>query len=149
MKKTVIALATAGLLAAGAAIADSPEWVSGWGMGVTEYSVNDGRGNDLYIACSDGEYEHVKAYATVNGNTKNSEEQPGFTVIVDGEAYDNPFFTDCRVCAAIFEDFWEALTKAEHLQIKVDGHTATLPTKNINQVVLPLNHPENSCTSAW
>lgn len=149
MKKTVIALATAGLLAAGAATADSPEWVSGWGMGVTEYSVNDGRGNDLYIACPDGEYEHVTAYATVNGNTKSSEEQPGFTVIVDGETYDNPFFTDCRVCAAIFEDFWGALTKAEHLQIKVDGHIATLPTKKINQVVLPLNHPENSCTSAW
>jgi len=149
MKKTAIALTVAGLLSAGSVLASSPEWVSGWGMGITEYSVNDGRGNELYISCPDDEYEHVKAYATVNGNTKNSEDQPGFTVIVDGEVYDNPFFTDCRVCAANFEHFWGAFIKARELQIKVDGKTADLPTKNISKVVLPLNHPENSCTSAW
>lgn len=72
MKKTAIALTVAGLLSAGSVLASSPEWVSGWGMGITEYSVNDGRGNELYISCPDDEYEHVKAYATVNGNTKES-----------------------------------------------------------------------------
>ncbi|MEZ3136603.1 hypothetical protein ACBG90_18025 [Stutzerimonas kunmingensis] len=36
-------------------------------------------------------------------------------MIVDGEIYNNPFFTDCRVCGANFPAFWETLRQTNHL----------------------------------
>lgn len=150
MKKTLICAALATMMS-GAALAGTYEWTSGWGMGVSEHLVDDGNGNELNISCPDYEEQgYVSAYATINGKQYSSNDEPGFDVIVDGVTYSNPFYTSCRVCSEIFRgEFWEALRKANRLQLSAGGSTINLPTKNIGQVLKPLDSPENSCRSEW
>ncbi|OHZ01904.1 hypothetical protein R5R73_15515 [Salinicola sp. LHM] len=138
------------MIAAGrSATAGTYEWTSGWGMGVSEHLVDDGNGNELNVSCPDyAEDGYVSAYATIHGKSYSSEDE-GFDVIVDGETYTNPFYTDCHVCGANFPAFWEVLRKANRLQISAEGSKVTLPTKNIAAVLKPLDSPENSCRSAW
>jgi len=138
------------LLVAGSAMAGTYEWTSGWGMGISEHLVDDGNGNELNISCPDYEEDgYIRAYASIAGRQYGSDEGNGFDVIVDGETYSNPFYTDCRVCAANFPAFWEALRKANNLMISAEGQVVRLPTKNIAAVLHPLGSPENSCRSAW
>ena len=109
------------LLACSTASAGTYEWTTGWGMGVSEHLVDDGNGNELNISCPDHEEDGaVRAYATVAGKQYSSEEgamsgDRSFDVIVDGEHYSNPFFTDCRACGANFPAFWQALRQANRL----------------------------------
>ncbi|MDH4567192.1 hypothetical protein E8E95_10925 [Pseudomonas sp. BN414] len=138
------------LLAGTGAHAGTYEWTSGWGMGVSEHLVDDGNGNELNISCPDHEEDgYVRAHASIGGRQYSSDEGNGFDVIVDGETYSNPFFTDCRVCGTNFPGFWEALRKANNLKLAAGGQTVNLPTKSISSVLQPLGSPENSCHSAW
>jgi len=150
MKRTLICAALAALMS-GTAAAGTYEWTSGWGMGVSEHLVDDGNGNELNISCPDYEEQgYVSAYATINGKQYSSNDEPGFDVIVDGVSYSNPFYTGCRVCSEIFRgEFWEALRQANRLQLSAGGSTINLPTKNIGQVLKPLDSSENSCRPEW
>lgn len=125
------------------------EWTSGWGQGISEYQTDDGNQNGLLISCGEQEGLAVSAYADIAGKAYSSDQEPGFDVIVDGVPYSNPFFTDCRVCAANFPGFWKALRQANNLQISAEGRTVNLPTKDLETVLRPLDDPHNSCTAAW
>lgn len=146
---TPLLLSLLAFLISNTALAGTYEWTSGWGMGVSEYLVDDGNGNALNISCPDDEERYVSAYATIFGKSYSSHRDTGFDVIVDGEVYSNPFYSECTVCAAIFQDFWSALLKANNLQIRAEGKTAKLPTKNLNNLLLPLDNPKNTCRSGW
>lgn len=156
-KKFLWALLAFGVLS-GPAIAGTYEWTSGWGMGVAEYSVDDGNNNSLNIACPSSQDEtlpssgYVSAIATIEGKKYDSDTQSGgagFDVIVDGERWTNPFYTDCRVCGANFPDFWKALRQANNLYVSADGTRSKIPTSGLASVIPPLDSPENSCHSAW
>lgn len=149
-KKLYLALVI-GLMAANPTWAGTYEWTKGWAQGVTEYLVDDSNGNELNISCSDDEDTSISAYATIAGTQYASDDNHGgFDVILDGKTYSNPFSTDCNVCSDIFKNgFWEDLRNANNLQVSAGGKTINLPTKNIKKTLLPLNHKENSCRSAW
>jgi hypothetical protein len=135
--------------AASTAWAGTHEWTSGWGQGVTEYLVDDGNGNALNISCPGDEDRYISAYATIAGKEYSSEDDVGFDVTIDGDHYSNPFFTDCHVCGANFPGFWSALRSANNLRISAEGKTVNLSAQNIKKTLLPLDHKENSCSSAW
>lgn len=73
----------------------------------------------------------------------------GFDVIIDGEVYNNPFDTECRVCGDLFLGFWQALRQANNLYISAGGVRSRLSTNNIESVIVTLDSPQNSCVSAW
>lgn len=129
------------------------EWKSGWGQGVSEYSVNDGNGNGLYIACpNDGEGEEgaVSATASIGGTdfySKDSSQQ--FDVVVDGETYSNPFGTSSRAGANNFPYFWAALRKANNISVVAKDKSARIPVNGITKVLLSLESKENPCRVAW
>lgn len=127
------------------------EWSSGWGMGVSEYQVDDGNSNRLLISCPDYEEDgYIHAFSTINGKKYDSEEDAGFNVIIDGETYQNPFFTDCRVCGENFRNaFWESLRNANQLKLSAENVTIQLPTQKIKGILPAINSPENTCKSAW
>ncbi|PAU63661.1 hypothetical protein [Pseudomonas indica] len=125
------------------------EWTSGWGMGVSEYLVDDGNGNELVIACPDDDSEYVSASATVNGRNYSSKSEQGFDVVVDGKVFTNPFFTECRACGTNFPEFWEALRNANNLYLQTEGMTVRLPTRNIKRELPSLDDEGNTCRSAW
>ena len=140
MKRKPLALALTCLITT-TSFAGAFEWTSGWGMGTSEYAVDDGNNNALLISCPSEGY--VSAEATIQS-------QPGFDVIVDGVTFSNPFYTDCRVCADIFKaQFWEAFRKANRLQLSVDGQVVNLPTTKLHDVTQPLDDPANGCYAAW
>ena len=94
----------------------------------------------------------ISASATIEGRRYHSDSLSGgegFDVVIDGEVYTNPFYTDCRVCGDLFPEFWQAFRQANNLYISADGVRSRLPTKNIDSVIAPLDSPENSCASAW
>lgn len=125
------------------------QWTYGWGMGVSEYEVNDGNDNALIISCPDYD-DAISAFASIEGKEYFSNELPGFDVIVDGQMYRNPFFTNCRICGATFRNaFWEALRTARHLHITAEGVTVVLPTKGLQNIIPSIHAPENSCRSEW
>lgn len=143
-QRLLASLACCALLAS-PAIAGTYEWTSGWGMGITEYSVDDGNGNELIISCAAYEEDgYVSAYATIHGQGYGT-----FDVIVDGEIYTNPFHTDCRVCSDNFRAFWEALRKANNLFIRVDDVNFRLPTTNLSQTLHSLDSELNPCYPVW
>ncbi|WP_346796054.1 hypothetical protein R5M92_11335 [Halomonas sp. Bachu 37] len=150
LKGCIIALSISAL--ASPAMAGSYEWTAGWGMGVSEYHVSDGNNNELHISCPDDEYSgYISATATINGKMYSSSNQSGdgFDVIVDGEVYSNPFFTDCRVCGDIFHSFWEPFRNANNLLVSVEGEMVRLPTTNLSDVLHPLESELNSCHASW
>lgn len=149
MKKQ-LTFAIFGLLASATAQAGQYEWTAGWGMGVSEYAVNDGNANELVIACPDSpEQGAIRASASINGRMYYSGENAGFDVLVDGERFTDPFNTECRVCADIFLDFWPSLRAANRLQLSADGVVVNLPTKKIRNVLPALEDAQNTCRTAW
>lgn len=141
----------------GPVLAGTDEWTSGWASGTTEYAVDDGNRNSLLVSCPD--YQdgsstggYVSATAMVEGKNYDSDTLSGgkgFDVIIDGEVYNNPFDTDCRVCGDLFPGFWQALRQANNLYISAGGIRSRLSTNNIESVIVPLDSPQNSCISAW
>lgn len=148
MHKQLLLASLLGWLATGTAFAGTYEWTTGYAQGVQEHLVDDGNGNQLDIACPDDDESPVTAYATIAGKQYSSEGE-GFNVIVDGTTFSNPFYTDCHVCGANFPGFWTALRKANNLQLSAGGKTVKLPTKNLPQVLQPLDSKKNLCRSAW
>jgi hypothetical protein len=127
----------------------SYEWTSGWGMGVSEYQVDDGNGNALIISCPDYD-DPISAFASIEGKEYWSNDLPGFDVIIDGKRYHNPFFTNCRVCSTTFRNvFWEALRTTHHLHLTAEGVTVTLPTKKLKSSIPAISDSDNTCRVAW
>ncbi|MDG9853648.1 hypothetical protein N5C93_24815 [Pseudomonas nitroreducens] len=149
MKRNLLVAAFLTAVAVSAASAGTYEWTSGYAQGVQEHLVDDGNGNELNISCPDDGESAVSAYASIAGKQYSSNDDIGFDVIVDGTTYSNPFFTDCHACGSNFPGFWAALRKANNLQISAEGKTVKLPTKNLSQVLQPLNSNKNLCRSAW
>ena len=130
------------------------EWTEGYGMGVTEYLVDDGNENSLVISCPPDSEEGISAYAHIQGKDYSSKDidspNGSFDVIVDGKEFSNPFYTNCHACGDIFRStFWPALRNANRLQVSVEGKIFNLPVRNLKKLLKPLDHPENTCTSAW
>lgn len=148
MKRIQCLLAAGGMLVVLPCIAGTYEWTEGWGMGVSEYSVDDGNGIELSIACSPE--RGVSAGLSLPGQYISSDDQPGFDLLVDGELYSNPFFTDCRVCDANFrEAFWDALREANKLKVVINERVINLPTTNLGEVLPSQDDPNNVCLSRW
>ncbi|GAB7527924.1 hypothetical protein PS3A_03300 [Pseudomonas sp. 3A(2025)] len=150
MKRSYLAL----LLVAACSMshASSKVWESGWGQGVTEFSVGDEKANSLFFSCNaDDEEKTVSASATINGKPFDSHgENGGFDVVVDGVEFSNPFNVDCRVCAGWFEPFWKALRKANKIEIRANGQSAQIPVKGLSQLLKPYKSAENPCVAnAW
>lgn len=149
MKKKLLLAAVLTTAAASTASAGTYEWTSGYAQGVQEHLVDDGNGNELNISCPDDGESAVSAYATIAGKQYSSSDDIGFDVIVDGVFYSNPFFTDCHACGSNFPGFWAALRRANNLQLSAEGKTVKLPTKNLSEVLQPLNSNKKLCRSAW
>lgn len=148
---TKILLAVAlSCLATNTVSAGTNTWTTGWAMGTSVYTVDDGNGNELSISCPDDSDRPISASATVNGQGYSSEDGQGFDLIVDGKTFNNPFYTECNACSSIFtREFWGALRKANQLQFSAQGKVFNLPTQNLEAVLPELSDKDNSCLAAW
>ncbi len=133
-------------------LAGNHEWTSGWGMGVSEFHVSDGSGNEILISCpNEIEDGYVSATVILFGERYGSDlsAQSQFDVVVDGKLYLNPFYTDCRVCGEIFRDFWEDFRNAGTLDIIAGDRKVSFPVNGLKSSLPSLNSVENPCKSSW
>ena len=87
-------------------------------------------------------------YATINGKQYSSDDQPSFDVIVDGRPAAPPSLLAAALAGtSSVASSGGALRKANRLQLTAKGRTTNLLSKNIGQVLKPVDSPDNSCRS--
>ncbi|MGQ6550885.1 hypothetical protein ACUNEV_25610 [Serratia sp. IR-2025] len=130
MKKIIVLLLFFWIATRVYAFGEPGQWSSGWGQGVSEYTVVMQSGDSLYIACS--EDQPVSMTLSLKGKKYGSYSQQGFDLIINGTEVQTPYDTDSRVGSNNFTYAWDALRKATRLQAKTtDGQTVDLPTKGV------------------
>ena len=125
-----MSLMVLGLVSAQAfAFGEIGQWSSGWGQGVSEYTVVDEKSNSLYIACGD---EPVSMTLTVDRVEYGSNSKKSFDLIIDGKVIEMPYETSSRVGSDNFRFAWDAIRKAKTLEAKTSaGKTIALPLKSV------------------
>ena len=111
-------------------------WVSGFGQGFVEYSVSNGVGNAIWIACNERYPASVRVEIMGKEAIKSNGEQAVF--IIDSIPY--PYAHEnagCRVCGSNFEFFWDKLRNAKTLAVKFSDSKISSFTTNKLREVLP------------
>lgn len=144
MKKIIIMLLLFWIATRVFAFGESGQWSSGWGQGVSEYTVVTQSGDSLYIACS--EDQPVSMTLKLKGKEYGSYSQQGFDLVINGMEIQTPYATDSRVGSNNFTYAWDALRKASHLRAKTtDGQKVDLPVKGITTALPAWGTPEFVC----
>lgn len=113
------------------------QWVSGWGQGTSEYSVTNGVGNQIYIACN----ESSPASVTVEIMGKKASPANGEETIFIIDSVPYPYIHEnagCRVCGPNFEFFWDKLRNAKTLAVKFSDTKISSFTTNKLRETLPI-----------
>ena len=115
------------------------EWKSGFGQGTVEYFVDNGPGNQVYIACPSNAPANISA--TILGKDPDAKKGEKITFIIDSVEYQNEFLNnDCRVCTENFIFFWDKLRNAKTLSVKFsDSIRSEFSVSGINTVIPPLD----------
>lgn len=144
MKKIIVLLMLFWVTTRVFAFGEIGRWSSGWGQGVSEYTVVTQSGDSLYIACS--EDNPVSMTLKLKGKEYGSYSQQGFDLIINGTEVQTPYATDSRVGSNNFTYAWDALRKANRLQAKTtDGQMVDLPTKGVTTALPAWGTPEFDC----
>ncbi len=144
MKKIIVLLLLFWIATRVYAFGESGQWSSGWGQGVSEYTVVTQSGDSLYIACS--EDNPVSMTLKLKGKEYGSYSQYGFDLIINGSEVQTPYDTDSRVGSNNFTYAWNALRKATRLQAKTtDGQTVDLSVKGVAAALPAWGTPEFVC----
>lgn len=139
----------AGLLVSGTAMAfgEAGRWSSGWGQGVSEYTVVDAKQNALYIACGS---DPATMTLTLGGKQYGYGSQVGFSLIIDGKQIDAPYETESRLGSGNFRYAWNAIRKAKTLQAKTDnGKLISLPLAGAAKVLPASKAKDFPCVMSW
>jgi hypothetical protein len=144
MKRIIVLLLLFWIATRVYAFGESGQWSSGWGQGVSEYTVVTQSGDSLYIACS--EDQPVSMTLSLKGKKYGTYNQQGFDLVVNGTEVQTPYDTDSRVGSNNFTYTWDALRKATRLQAKTtDGQTVDLPVKGGAAALPAWGTPEFIC----
>jgi len=147
--KNRITLALLGLTISSGALAfgEVGRWSSGWGQGVSEYTVVDAKQNQLYIACGD---EPARMQLTVNGRQYGYGAAQGFSLVIDGRDMGEPYETESRVGSDIFKATWAALRKGKTLVAKLpNGQKIPLPLTGAAKVLPSSQSKTYPCRTEW
>lgn len=129
------------------AYGEAGRWSKGWGQGTTEYAAVVDEQNQLYIACND--MRKVSMTATVNGKQYGSYTKQGFTIVIDGQHFDEPYETESQVGESNFFYLWDKLRSAKTIAISTaDGQQLALPTQDATSVLPATQSADFGCL-AW
>lgn len=129
-------------------ITKTTKWRSAWAQGINEY-ISDSSDTSFVIACPDEEGE-VKATFSVGGKVFYShDENSNFDLMIDGEKFQNPLFTDCNVCAGNFPYFWDKFINAQELSVSAGGELYEISVDGLKDTVLPLDNKDNPCRAGF
>lgn len=104
-------------------------WQSGYGQGFSEYSIQDSKGNTLWIACNDGagaEYDHSARLQTKKGSYQNTDSKYPLTFVLDGKnSVAAPGTTKWRNGANAWYEFSHGIAKAKKIDVYLNNKKVT------------------------
>lgn len=145
MRKKTISLVALVLIVTNTTNAEEV-WKSGWGQGVSEYSVSNGPGNEFYIACSE---DSTNIMPMIIGDS--APPKSNISIIIDADEYEfgtdekGHIPTDCHFCSDNFEALWNAIRKGQHMLVKFeDGRSSKFSLKGAGKAM-----PKEPCKTDW
>ncbi|RMD00165.1 hypothetical protein EAY64_05425 [Aquitalea palustris] len=127
------------------AFGETGRWSSSWGQGTSEYATVDAQHNQLYIACNETDSPMISL--KVGNKEYGALPAKEFSLIVDGEVFDNIGNTGSRVGNQNFVRAWDKIRKAKSLEAKTaDGKLIKLPLTGAAKVLPASRSKDFPCT---
>lgn len=104
-------------------------WQSGYGQGFSEYSIQDSKGNTLWVACNIGagdNYDHSARLETKQRSYQNTDSKYPLTFVLDGKnSVAAPGTTKWRNGANAWYEFSHGIAKAKKIDVYLNNKKVT------------------------
>jgi len=115
--------------ASGFAYAAPNVWQSDYAQGFSEYSIQDGKGNTLWVACNEGagdDYDHSARLQTKKNSYENTDAKYPLTFLLDGKTkVAAPGTTKWRNGANAWYEFSQGISKAKKIDVYLNNKKVT------------------------
>lgn len=113
-------------------------WRSGFAQGFSEYSIQDAKGQTLWVACNDGagdEYDHSARFEIKSRSYENSDSKYPLTFLLDGKnEVIPPKNTDWRNGGNAWQEFSKGVAKAKKIEVFINNKKVTTFTPTANSI---------------
>jgi len=141
MKKLIFASL---LTVTGLAHAAPNVWQSGYAQGFSEYSIQDGKGNTLWVTCNEGagdNYDHSARLQTPKKSYENTDSKYPLTFLLNGKTkVAAPGTTKWRNGANAWYEFSQGISKAQKIDVYLNNKKVTTFTPNQQSIKSVAKH---------
>lgn len=113
-------------------------WRSGFGQGFSEYSIQDAKGQTLWVACNNGagdEYDHSARFEIKSRSYENSDSKYPLTLLLDGKnEVIPPKTTNWRNGANAWQEFSKGVAKAKKIEVFINNKKVTTFTPTASSI---------------
>ena len=119
-------------------------WQSGYAQGFSEYSIQDTKGNTLWVTCNEGagdDYDHSVRFQTPKKSYENSDSKYPLTFLLDGKSkVATSASTKWRNGANAWYEFSQGISKAKKIDVYLNNKKVTTMTPNLNSIKSVAKH---------
>ena len=119
-------------------------WQSSYAQGFSEYSIQDTKGNTLWVTCNDGagdDYDHSVRFKTPKKSYENSDSKYPLTFLLDGKSkVATSASTKWRNGANAWYEFSQGISKAKKIDVYLNNQKVTTMTPNPNSIKSVAKH---------
>lgn len=113
-------------------------WRSGYGQGFSEYSIQDAKGQTLWVVCNVGageDYDHGARFETKSRSYENSNSKYPLTFLLDGKnEVIPPKNTDWRNGGNAWQEFSKGVAKAKKIEVFINNKKVTTFTPTASSI---------------
>jgi hypothetical protein len=113
------------------------DWRTGFGMGVFEFSVQNGPGNEFTISCNGRAHaDGPEGEISISIRDKSPSNPNGIKVVLDAEEFTGALTTNCQSCASNFRALVQKLPRAKSMLVQFsDGRSSSFSLKGVAQAL--------------
>ncbi|ENX02704.1 hypothetical protein F900_01151 [Acinetobacter modestus] len=127
-------------------------WQMGYGQGIAEYSIQDAKGQTLWVNCNIGagdEYDHSVLFETKTKSYENTDSNYPLTFLLDGKTEVAPSgTTNWRNGANAWYEFSQGISKAKKIEVFVNNKKMTTFTP-VASSIKSVAKNISSCKAKW
>lgn len=127
-------------------------WQNGYAQGFSEYSIQDAKGQRLWVTCNDGagdQFDHSARFETKHRSYENTDSEYPLTFLFDGKTTAAPpATTNWRNGANQWFEFATGIAKAKKIEVFINNKKITtfVPTaSSIQSIAADIS----SCEAKW
>lgn len=113
------------------------DWRTGFGMGVFEFSVQNGPGNEFTISCNGRAHaDGPEGEISISIRDKGPSNPNGIKVVLDAEEFTGALTTNCQSCASNFRALVQKLPRAKSMLVQFsDGRSSSFSLRGVGQAL--------------